>query len=331
MRLPSSTQTTIGSEHLKFTSLNGLTLLDISALNLTDKQVGYLTTNNGSSNCNVLDVKNLDSERLKERWGAKYFNVFSPKETAEREPSEINVFVGNISTLDLVGNASGYVNVVVSSYNAGIFGSVDNMKYFMTKVNGVTGIKNLVLAKVATYGSQNYDITDLTNTKVIRIIMPDNQNLETVKNASHNPILQSYDTNTKKETLLVTNAGDLEKIQNAHYYSTDIDNAYWQEYKGNLNAKDILFLNNIKAKRLNIANAKYREEGSEYDEFISALKNLTNSTIEYLALPKNCLTLEVTNKDIFNYQSNVNLIGVGVLMEDDNDENGPFFMYNENR
>ena len=321
LRLPSSTQTIIGSEHLKFTSLDGLTLLDISALNLTGEQVGYLTTNNGSSNCNVLDVKNLDSERLKERWGAKYFNVFSPKETAESEPSEINVFVGTLSTLKLAGNASGYDNVVVSSYNPGIFGNVDNMKTFMTEVNGVTGIKNLVLAKVATYGSQNYNITGLTNTEVLRIIMPDNQDLDKVTNASHKPILQSYDKNTKKETLLVTNAGDLEKIQNAHYYSTDIDNAYWQEYKGNLNAKDILFLNNIKAKRLNIANAKYPEEDSEYEEFISALKNLTNSTIEYLALPKNCLTLEVTNKDNFNYQSNENLIGVGVLMEEVNAEN----------
>lgn len=321
LRLPSSTQTTIASGHLNFKSLNGLTLLDISTLSLTNDAVGYLTTNNESNNCNVLDVKNLDSESLKKRWGAKYFNVFSPKETAESDPSEINVFVGNISTLKLADNASGYVNVVVSSYNAGIFGNVDNMNTFMTKVNDVTGIKNLVLAKVATWGSQDYDISDLTNTKVIRIIMPDNQKLETVTNASHKPILQSYDTNTTKETLLVTNAGDLEKIQNAHYYSTDIDNAYWQEYKGNLNAKDILFLNNIKAKRLNIANAKYPEEGSEYEEFISALKNYKNSTIEYLALPKNCLTLEVTNKDNFNYQSNVNLIGVGVLMEEGNAEN----------
>lgn len=321
LRLPSSTQTTIASGHLDFTSLNGLTLLDISALNLTDEKVGYLPTNYGSSNFNVLDMKNLDSEKLKERWGAKYFNVFSPKETTESEPSEINVFVGTLSTLKLAGNASGYDNVVVSSYNPGIFGNVDNMKTFMTEVNGVTGIKNLVLAKVATYGSQNYNITGLTNTEVLRIIMPDNQDLDKVTNASHKPILQSYDKNTTKETLLVTNAGDLEKIKNAHYYSTDIDNAYWQEYKGNLNAKDILFLNNIKAKRLNIANAKYPEEDSEYEEFISALKNLTNSTIEYLALPKNCLTLEVTDKDNFNYQSNENLIGVGVFMEKVNAEN----------
>ena len=316
LRLPSSTQTSIASGHLNFSSLNGLTLLDISTLNLTNDEVGYLTTNNGSSNCNVLDVKNLDSESLKARWGGKSFNVFSPKETTESEPSEINVFVRTLYTLDLVSNASGYVNVVVSSNDADIIGSVDNMKTFMTKVNDVTGIKNLVLAKVATYGSQTYNITDLTNTEVIRIIMPDNQNLETVNNASHNPILQSYDKNTTKETLLVTNAGDLEKIQAAHYYSTDIDNAYWQEYKGNLNAKDILFLNNIKATRLNIANAKYPEEGSEYEDFISALKNYTNSTIEYLALPKNCLVLEVTNKDEFNYQSNANLIGVGVLKEE---------------
>ena len=103
LRLPSSTQTTISSGHLNFKSLNGLTLLDISTLSLTNDEVGYLTTNNGSSNCNVLDMKNLDSESLKnkKRWGEKSFNVFSPKETAEGEPSEINVFVGNISTLKL--------------------------------------------------------------------------------------------------------------------------------------------------------------------------------------------------------------------------------------
>ena len=287
LRLPSSTQTTIASGHLDFTSLNGLTLLDISALNLTDEQVGYLTTNNGSSNCNVLDIKTLDSESLKKRWGTKYFNVFSPKETAESEPSEINVFVGNISTLKLADNASGYVNVVVSSYYGHTIGSVENMKTFMTKVKGVKGIKNLVLAKVATYGSQTYDITDLTNTEVIRIIMPDNQNLETVTNASHNPILQSYfsktlgwGTNAKNiEVIKVFTPGDLAKISSAHYYSSDIDNAYWQEYQGTLNADDMEFLQGIKNDRLNLSKAKFAEGGNKWHETFS------NDNIEYLAWP----------------------------------------------
>lgn len=291
LRLPSSTQTTIGSGHLNFTSLNGLSLLDISALNLTDEQVGYLTTNYGNSNFNVLDKKNLDSESLKnkKRWGEKSFNVFSPKETAESEPSEINVFVGTLSTLDLVGNASGYVNVVVSSNDGNSVGSVENMKTFMTKVNGVTGIKNLVLAKVATYGSQNYDITDLTNTKVIRIIMPDNQNLETVKNASHNPILQSYFSKTlgwgtdakTVEVIKVFTPGDLAKISSAHYYSSDIDNAYWQEYHGELNADDIGFLENVKNDRLNLANATYPDD----KENEKRLHQFSNDNIEYLAWP----------------------------------------------
>ena len=287
MRLPSSTQTTIASGHLDFTSLNGLTLLDISALNLTDEQVGYLTTNNGSSNCNVLEMKNLDSERLKKRWGAKSFNVFSPKETAESEPSEINVFVRTLSSLDLVGNASGYVNVVVSSNDGNTIGSVNNMKTFMTKVNDVTGIMNLVLAKVATYGSQTYDITDLTNNEVIRIIMPDNQNLETVTNASHNPILQSYfsktlgwGTNAKNiEVIKVFTPGDLAKISSAHYYSSDIDNAYWQEYQGTLNADDMEFLQGIKNDRLNLSKAKFAEGGNKWHETFS------NDNIEYLAWP----------------------------------------------
>lgn len=289
LRLPSSTQTTIASGHLDFTSLNGLTLLDISALNLTDEQVGYLPTNYGSSNFNVLDMKNLDSESLKVRWGAKYFNVFSPKETAEGEPSEINVFVRTLSTLDLVGNASGYVNVVVSSKDGNTIGSVENMKTFMTKVNDVTGIMNLVLAKVATYGSQNYDITDLINNEVIRIIMPDNQNLETVKNASHNPILQSYISKTlgwgtdakNIEVIKVFTPGDLAKISKAHYYSSYIDNAYWQEYHGTLNADDIGFLENVKNDRLNLANATYPDD----KENEKRLHQFSNDNIEYLAWP----------------------------------------------
>lgn len=289
LRLPSSTQTTISSGHLNFKSLNGLTLLDISTLSLTNDAVGYLTTNNESNNCNVLDVKNLDSESLKVRWGAKYFNVFSPKETAEGEPSEINVFVRTLSTLDLVGNASGYVNVVVSSNDGNTIGSVENMKTFMTKVKGVKGIKNLVLAKVATYGSQTYDITNLTNNEVIRIIMPDNQNLETVTNASHNPILQSYisktlgwGTNAKNiEVIKVFTPGDLAEISSAHYYSSDIDNAYWQEYHGELNADDIGFLENVKNDRLNLANATYPDDKENEER----LHQFRNDNIEYLAWP----------------------------------------------
>ncbi|MDD7068307.1 MAG: hypothetical protein SPH22_06005 [Prevotella sp.] len=289
LRLPSSTQTTISSGHLNFKSLNGLTLLDISTLSLTNDAVGYLTTNNESNNCNVLDVKNLDSKSLKERWGAKYFNVFSPKETAASEPSEINVFVRTLSTLDLVGNASGYVNVVVSSNDGNTIGNVENMKTFMTKVKGVKGIKNLVLAKVATYGSQTYDITNLTNNEVIRIIMPDNQNLETVTNASHKPILQSYisktlgwGTNAKNiEVIKVFTPGYLAKISSAHYYSSDIDNAYWQEYHGTLNADDIGFLENVKNDRLNLANATYPDD----KENEKRLHQFSNDNIEYLAWP----------------------------------------------
>lgn len=289
LRLPSSTQTTIASGHLNFKSLNGLTLLDISTLSLTNDAVGYLTTNNESNNCNVLDVKNLDSESLNVRWGAKYFNVFSPKETAEGEPSEINVFVRTLSTLELAGYASGYDNVVVSSNDGSTIGSVDNMKTFMTEVNGVKGIKNLVLAKVATWGSQDYNITGLTNTEVIRIIMPDNQDLEKVTNASHNPILQSYisktlgwGTNAKNiEVIKVFTPGDLAKISSAHYYSSDIDNAYWQEYHGELNADDIGFLENVKNDRLNLANATYPDD----KENEKRLHQFSNDNIEYLAWP----------------------------------------------
>ena len=164
------------------------------------------------------------------------------------------------------------------------------MTTLMKKVNEITGITNLILAKVGLYSSNmNFDLSALTNKSVARIILPDYQDIDIITNAPHKPILQVYNTknigfgtgNRNVEIIKVTNSGDLAKISNAHYYSEDINNAYWQEYQGTLNAADIGFLENVKNDRLNLAKATYPDD----EENEQRLHQFSNDNIKYIAWP----------------------------------------------
>lgn len=287
LRLPSATQTPIASGHMDYNSLTGLSLLDVSSLNLTDEQVGFFTSNNNGKVINVIDINDLTESSLATRWGEKTsFNVFSPKTPSEGNPTEINVYVKNVSSLDLANNASSYVNVVLSA-DKGVVNDQATMTTLMEKVNGITGIKNLILAKVGLYNSMDFDLSALTNTSVARIILQDYQDIEKITNALHNPILQVYNmkyigfgtARMNVEIIKVTNPGDLAKISDAHYYSEDIDNAYWQEYQGTLNAEDMNFLQGINNDRLNLSTAKFAEGGNTWHQTFS------NDNIVYLAWP----------------------------------------------
>ena len=293
LRLPSATNTPIASGHMDYNSLTGLSLLDVSSLNLTDEQVGFFFINyNNGKVINVIDINDLTESSLAERWKNKTsfnvsFNVFSPKTPSEGNPTEIKVYVKNVSSLDLKNNASGYVNVVLSA-DKGTVNDQNTMTTLMKKVNEITGITNLILAKVGLYSSNmNFNLSALTNKSVARIILPDYQDIDIITNAPHNPILQVYNTknigfgtgNRNVEIIKVTNSGDLAKISNAHYYSEDIDNAYWQEYQGTLNADDMKCLQGIKNDRLNLSKANFAEGGNTWHETFS------NDNIEYLAWP----------------------------------------------
>lgn len=287
LRLPSATNTPIASGHMNYNKLTGLSLLDVSSLNLTNEQVGFFISNNNGKVINVIDINDLTESSLAARWRVNYsFNVFSPKTPSAGNPTEINVYVKNVSSLDLKNNASGYVNVVLSA-DQGTVNDQNTMTTLMQKVNEITGITNLILAKVGLYNSMNFNLSALTNTSVVRIILPDYQKIEEITNALHNPILQVYNTkyigfgtgSGNVEIIKVTNSGDLAKISNAHYYSEDINNAYWQEYQGTLNADDMKFLQGINNDRLNLSKAKFADGGNKWHETFS------NDNIEYLAWP----------------------------------------------
>lgn len=293
LRLPSATNTPIASGHMNYNKLTGLSSLDVSSLNLTNEQVGFFISNNKDKVINVIDRNDLTKSSYAARWenNTSYytsFNVFSPKTPSAGNPTEINVYVKNVSSLDLANNASGYVNVVLSA-DKGTVNNQTTMTTLMEKVNNINGITNLILAKVGLYNSMNFDLFALTNTSVVRIILPDYQKIEEITNASHNPILQVYNTkyigfgteSKNVEIIKVTNSGDLAKISNAHYYSEDINNAYWQEYQGTLNAADIDFLENVKNDRLNLANATYQDDAKNEQ----ILHQFSNENIKYLALP----------------------------------------------
>lgn len=312
LRLPSATNTPIASGHMNYNSLTGLSLLDVSSLNLTNEQVGFFTNYNNGKVINVIDINDLTESSLAERWKEKTsFNVFSPKTPSAGNPTEINVYVKNVSSLDLANNASGYVNVVLSA-DKGVVNEA-TMTTLMQKVNEITGITNLILAKVGLYNSNNYfDLSALTNTSVARIILPDYQDIDIITNAPHKPILQVYNTKNigfgtgsrNVEIIKVTNSGDLAKISNAHYYSEDINNAYWQEYQGTLNADDIEFLQGIKNDRLNLSKATFADGGNTWHETFS------NDNIEYLAWPDfGTEPTEPLYNDLFENCENLKAVG----------------------
>lgn len=317
LRLPSATNTPIASGHMNYNKLTGLSLLDISSLNLTDEQVGFFISNNNSKVINIIDINDLTESSLAARWGGiNYysFNVFSPKTPSEGNPTEIKVYVKNVSSLDLANNASGYVNVVLSA-DKGTVNDQNTMTTLMKKVNEITGITNLILAKVGLYSSNmNFDLSALTNKSVARIILPDYQDIDIITNAPHKPILQVYNTkyigfgteSKNVEIIKVTNSGDLAKISNAHYYSEDIDKAYWQEYQGTLNADDIDFLENVKNERLNLAKATYPDDIDSEQR----LHRFDNDNIKYLAWPDfGTEPTEPLYKDLFENCENLKAVG----------------------
>ena len=179
----------------------------------------------------------------------------------------------------------------------------NDIKYF----NGYKNVVNLLmerarLDKVTSFSDINNDMK--------RVLLPDESDPKNFTYVGSSiKIGQSYRNNN--EYIYVVEAGSLNNVP--HYTNDNIKNATCIHLLGEINDDDITgFINEIQNNAISLAQAEYN--GTD-------LTCIDNDNIEYLALPKNCLALEVTDKDNFNYQSNVNLIGVGVLMEEGNAEN----------
>ncbi len=174
----------------------------------------------------------------------------------------------------------------------------DDIKYF----NGYKNVVNLLMERARLDKETSFSGI---NNDMKRVLLPDGSDPKNFTyDGSSIKIGQSYRNNN--EYIYVVEAGSLNNVP--HYTNNNIKNATCIHLLGEINDDDITgFINEIHNNAISLVQAEYK--GAD-------LTCIDNDNIEYLALPKNCLALEVTNKDEFNYQSNANLIGVGVLKEE---------------
>lgn len=269
-------------------SLTALQNLNIKAMNLTDDKLHFFHRD-ASTAINVLDKDNVTLEGLNTRYDIGYehhFNAYSENTLGTSGATEMDVFVTDVDNLDLTRFGSNHANLVIDCNDGTKIGSQAAINTLLTKVNAVTGVHNLVLSKL----QHNYALTDisaLTNTEIKRVILPDHTaygspDLNAITTAAtHTPILQIYNQNDHKETIKSPRGGALNEIADYHYFSQDIDHAYWQEYIGNIDASDLSFLGGIRNEHLDLGNATYPQD----DASLEALHHYSNQYVKYMAFP----------------------------------------------
>lgn len=280
-------------KHIDLSALTGLKYLNIKATCLTDAQVLQVQKANNTT-LTVMDMDGLSYERLFARYGSeghvKNCNVFSKQNTPEGEPTEMDMYINKFDEILLGKYGSGYDNLVITS-PLGSVSTQEHMTQVLQALNSVTDVTNVSFTKNPSYNQIAYDLTALTNTAIKRILLPDISNEETgtgtkylksIINATHQPILQVYNSQNEHETIYSPSAGQLAAIQHKHYFNPDIENAYWQHYVGKFNAQDVLFLNGAKNSRLDLADVEYDDNTTSGKD---ALLGLTNQVVEYLAFP----------------------------------------------
>lgn len=206
--------------------------------------------------------------------------------------------------------------------------SKNTLAELFSAVKECDGILNLVIADFANYGFNSKDAIDLSNlngSSVKRIILPDATwtdatMLSNVTNSDgagnvYVPLVQAYNTNasTKKVEIIHSyTAGALNAIRDAHYYSTNIDGAYWIEINGNINADDMLFINGIHNDRLNLAGAT--NASADEAALREAMHDFTNDYVKYLAWP--VFTTDPSNPlytDLYDQCDNLVAVGQYVV------------------
>lgn len=274
--------------NIDLASLTGLQNLNIKAMNLADDKLHFFHRD-ASTAINVLDKDNVTLEGLNTRYNIGYehhFNAYSENTLGTSGATEMDVFVTDIDDLDLTRFGSNHANLVIDCNDGTKIGSQAAINTLLTKVNAVTGVHNLVLSKL----QHNYTFTDisaLTNTEIKRVILPDHTaygspDLNTITTAAtHTPILQIYNQNDHKETIKSPRGGALNEIAAYHYFSQDIDHAYWQEYIGEINSTDLSFLGGIRNEHLDLGNATYPQD----DASLEALHHYSNQYVKYMAFP----------------------------------------------
>lgn len=307
--LPSGNQSVVGTNDLKFTSLNALTTLDVSKANLSDDDAkkihGYQDHN---ATVNIIEKDGYTVDQLVSRYGTDCngkAGIYSRITTGSTTETDAYIYANTAKISDYM---SGTSNVVVG-------GTVNITSGFLAEAEKCEGILNLVTAKMN--GVETNAFADFTNTTIKRVILPDNTEISTLaKKATGAPIYQTfftpgYTVNVAKanKVEIYTHAGALGEIKDAHYYSADINGATRQSYFGTINASDIAWLNGVNTRELDMTQVTHASE-SELTAIKAALHEFNNDNIVYVALPDlGALPVEPLYTDLRNNCENVKAVG----------------------
>lgn len=186
-------------------------------------------------------------------------------------------------------------NLDIVSNDGNLCNSFSN---FLISLNNVN-VTRLVLANLFNYG-QEFDFTSFTNPYVHCIVLPNqagNDMTQPIKlgDGAIAKVFQALKSeriwmdgaSKTKDIYYVycTEPGALAKIENNHYYQSDISNAWSERFYGNVNEADFKYLTKVKNNRFNMANLKHEDADGNIIDLSHAIATINNPYIEYLALP----------------------------------------------
>lgn len=206
---------------------------------------------------------------------------------------------------------SNHENVVIEDATNDI-GNSTTFNGLLSAFNNLHNVPNVVLSNCLTNGTFNYDLSDLNNSEIKRIILPsaNRTSFTEITNSTNSPvILQVVNTTTNQVLIQSPVAGSLAAIKDYHYYSAEIDAATRQVYFGEINGDDVDWFDGIKVSELDMTGISYDSE-TELDGIKAALHDLKNSNVVYIALPDlGSLPAEPLYKDLRSNCPNVKAVG----------------------
>lgn len=207
---------------------------------------------------------------------------------------------------------SNHENVVIEDATNTI-GNSTTFNGLIPAFNNLHNVPNVVLSNCLTNGTFKYDMSELNNSEIKRIILPSANRTSFIEitNSTNSPvILQVVNTTTNQVLIQSPVAGSLAAIKDYHYYSDEINAATRQVYFGEINGADVEWFDGINVAQLDMTGITYGGDASKLEGIKAALHNLTNSNLVYIALPDlGSLPAEPLYKDLRSNCPNVKAVG----------------------
>lgn len=194
-------------------------------------------------------------------------------------------------------------DIVKGADNLDIVGSDqslgNNFARILENLNKVN-VTRLVLLNIPSYSSIKYEFGKFTNPNVLGIVLPKNaaNDMKSAIQLGDGAAAKVFEVLKSEQTFIDNNsedknyyyvycaeAGALAKLENNHYYQTDISNAWSVRFYGNVNAEDFKYLSKVKNNRFNMANLTHTDTDGNVIDLSSAIATINNQYVEYLALP----------------------------------------------